>query len=153
MSEQTIVELEYRTMKTEDYEACARELMLAFHGEPWNETWTYEQAWTRIDEMMSARVSRGYVIYDGDEVVSMLCGRIMTYLDWKELFIDEFSVSPTYQRQGIGSKMLDYVRSEMAKENIKYLVLNTEKGYSSQRFYEAYGFRVEESNLFMSRAV
>ena len=79
MSEQTIVELEYRTMKTEDYEACARELMLAFHGEPWNETWTYEQAWTRIDEMMSARVSRGYVIYDGDEVVSMLCGRIMTY--------------------------------------------------------------------------
>lgn len=153
MKENRMDTMEFRVMKPLDYEACARELMLAFCGEPWNETWTFEQALSRIDEMMSARVSRGYVIYDGDEVVAMLCGRIMTYLDWKELFIDEFSVSPKYQRQGIGTKMLDYVRSEMAKENIKYLALNTEKGYPSQIFYETYGFRIEESNILMSRTV
>lgn len=78
-----------------------------------------EQAYTRIDEMMSARVSRGYVIYDGDTVVSMACWRIMTYLDFKELWIDEFSVNPLYHRKGIGSKMLKFIIDKLFLVNLK----------------------------------
>ena len=117
-------------MKQKDFEKCASTLIEAFKEEPWNENWTYEQAYTRIDEIMSARVSRGYVIYDGDTVVSMLCGRIMTYMGFKELWVDEFSVHPDYQRQGIGTKMIEFVRTQLKKETekISYIVLNTEKG-------------------------
>ena len=75
----TEVSIDYCIMQQKDIEKCALTLMKAFKEEPWNENWTYEQAYTRIDEIMSARVSRGYVIYDGDTVVSMLSGRIMTY--------------------------------------------------------------------------
>lgn len=147
--------LEYKRMNKEDFEGCAKELMAAFKEEPWNENWTFEQAYTRIDEMMSARVSRGYVIYDGDTVVSMACGRIMTYLDFKELWIDEFSVNPLYHRKGIGSKMLEFIRSELKKESekISYLALNTEKGYPSVKFYESNGFKSSETNLVMYASV
>ena len=95
--------LKYKIMNEEDFEGCAYELIEAFNEEPWNEEWTFEQAFTRIDEIMSARVSRGYVVYDGDTVVAMACGRIMTYIDFKELWIDEFSVNPLYQGKGVGS--------------------------------------------------
>lgn len=147
--------LEYKIMEQKDFNSCAYELIEAFKEEPWNENWTFEQAYTRIDEIMSATVSRGYVIYDGDVVVSMLCGRIMTYLNFKELWIDEFSVNPKYQRKGIGSKMLDFVREELKKEKdkITYLALNTEKGFPSVKFYESQGFRVEESNIVMAAKV
>lgn len=44
--------LEYKIMKEEDFESCAYELIEAFKEEPWNEEWTFEQAFTRIDEIM-----------------------------------------------------------------------------------------------------
>ena len=149
------MELKFKIMEKEDFEKCAYELMEAFKEEPWNENWTFQQAYTRIDEIMSARVSRGYVVYDGDKVVSMLCGRIMTYLDFKELWIDEFSVAPSYQRQGIGSKMMDFVRAELKKEKekISFLALNTEKGYPSVKFYESNGFKVDNTLVFMAADV
>ena len=142
-------------MKQEDMKNCAFTLMKAFKEEPWNEEWTHEQAYTRIDEIMSARVSRGYVIYAGDVVVSVLCGRIMTYLGFKELWVDEFSVHPDYQRKGIGTKMMQYVREQLKQEQekISYIVLNTEKGYPSVKFYEANGFKADESLVFMAANV
>ncbi|MDD6798835.1 MAG: GNAT family N-acetyltransferase [Firmicutes bacterium] len=147
--------MDYCIMEQNDIEKCALTLMKAFKKEPWNEEWTFEQAYTRIDEIMSARVSRGYVIYDGDTVVSMLCGRIMTYLGFKELWIDEFSVHPDYQMRGIGTKMMGFVRTKLKEEipKISYIVLNTEKGYPSVKFYEANGFKADESLVFMAAEV
>ena len=147
--------MDYCVMQQKDIGNCARTLMKAFKEEPWNEDWTYEQAYTRIDEIMSARVSRGYVLYDGDTAVSMLCGRIMTYLGFKELWVDEFSVHPDYQRKGFGTGMMAYVREQLKqeKEKISYIVLNTEKGYPSVKFYEANGFRADESLVFMAADV
>ena len=147
--------MDYCIMQQKDIEKCALTLMKAFKEEPWNENWTYEQAYTRIDEIMSARVSRGYVIYDDDTAVSMLSGRIMTYLGFKELWVDEFSVHPDYQRQGIGTKMIEYVREQLKQETekISYIVLNTERGYPSVKFYEANGFKADESLVFMAADV
>ena len=147
--------MEFRPIQQADIEKCAYTLMAAFQEAPWNEQWTHAQACTRIDEIMSARVSRGYVLYDGDTVVSMLCGRIMTYLDFKELWVDEFSVHPAYQRRGIGTQMMDYVREQLMNEpeRISYIVLNTEKGYPSVKFYEANGFEADDSLVFMAADV
>ena len=106
----------FRRMTPADFSACAEVLIAAFREEPWSESWTHDQAFTRIDEIMSARVSRGIVCMDGDQCVSMLCGRIMTYQDQKLFYIDEFSVHPSYQRQGMGSRMLAFLRDELTHE-------------------------------------
>ena len=90
-------------------------------------------------------------IYDGDTVVAMACGRIMTYIDFKELWIDEFSVNPLYQGKGVGSKLIEFIRNELKKEKskISYLALNTERDYPCVSFYENNGFRASETNLVM----
>ena len=134
--------LTFRKMTPADFPACADELIAAFREAPWNEAWTHEQAFTRIDEIMSARVSRGYVCMDGDRCISMLCGRIMTYQEQKLFYIDEFSVHPQYQRQGIGSRMLAFLRQELQTEPqpINHMALITTRGFPSVSFYEKNGF-------------
>ncbi|MCL2610710.1 MAG: GNAT family N-acetyltransferase [Defluviitaleaceae bacterium] len=143
------MKLVYRKIGTDDFLECANSLVETFKEEPWNENWTEKMAFERIDEIMSARVSRGYVVCDGEKVVAMLLGRVMTYLEAKELFVDEFSVNPKYQGHGIGSKLLAFVRDELKKENIHCMVLNTEKGYPAVKFYEKNDFKQKESIIFM----
>lgn len=142
----------FRKMTPEDFPACAHELIAAFREEPWCENWTHEQAFDRIDEIMSARVSRGFVCMDGTRCVSMLCGRIMTYLEKKQFWIDEFSVHPDVQRQGVGSRMLAFLREQLQQEHqtIHYMALNTERGFPSVLFYEKNGFVQMESDVCMA---
>lgn len=143
--------MEFRKIEKRDYENCGKVLVDAFKAAPWNEDWTLKQAMTRIDEIMSSMVSRGFVLVDGDVIVSMVLGRILTYLDHKEFWIDEFSVNPSYQKQGIGTRMMAYVKDEIRKEAeaVSYLALNTRKGAPAVRFYEANGFREDVSSLTM----
>ena len=142
----------FRPMTPDDFPACAEELIAAFSQPPWNEVWTYAQAFDRIDEIMSARVSRGYVCMDGGRCVSMLCGRIMTYQEQKLFYVDEFSVHPDYQRQGIGSRMLAFLRAELQKEPqpISHMSLITERGFPSVTFYEKNGFVELQNELTMA---
>ena len=68
--------IKFKVMEEKDLKGCALQMIKTFKEEPWNEVWTYEQAYTRFDEIMSARVSRGYVAYDGDTVISTKDGII-----------------------------------------------------------------------------
>ena len=144
--------LTFRKMTANDFPACAEELIAAFRVEPWGETWSPNQAFTRIDEIMSARVSRGIVCMDGAKCVSMLCGRIRTYQDQNLFYIDEFSVHPQYQRQGIGSRMLAFLREELKQEPqpISPMSLITEHGFPSVAFYEKNGFVELQNELTMA---
>lgn len=143
------MELEFEVMTPEDFNNCSKVLMLAFKENPWNENWTYEQSYSRITELMSSEISRGYIIKSKDKIVSMLIGRVTTYLNWKEFAIDEISVLPDYQGLGIGNKMLEAVKSKLQLENINYMTLNTKKGYPCVDFYKKNGFKQDDSNIFM----
>lgn len=138
-----------REIKKSDFDMCAKSLIATFKEEPWCETWTYQQAFDRIDEMMASRMSRGYVVTKEDDIVGMCIGRIMTYTDWKELWVDEFSVNPSVQGQGVGSLLISYVKSELEKENVGNMALTTEKGSPAVKFYEKNGFKVSKTVIFM----
>ena len=147
------MEFIYKKLEQNEISMCADTLMKAFKEEPWNEHWTFEQACTRLDELMSARVSRGYIVFDSEEkiVVGMVIGRVMTYISKKELWLDEVSIHPDYQRKGIGTGMLEYVKRELNEEadEISNIVLTTMRGYPSVTFYEKNGFYTDENVIFM----
>lgn len=144
------MKLNYSEMKKTDLPNCARLFQHAFAQEPWNETWTYEQAYTRLDELMSSQAAMGYVVYDGDILVAMILGRRMTYMDKKDLWIDEFCVNRDYQGHHLGSELLDYTKQECIKQNIHGMVLNTVKGFLSECFYRQNGFYENISLVCMS---
>ena len=150
------MELIYKRLEQNEISMCADTLIKAFKEKPWNEDWTFEQAYTRLDELMSAEISRGYIVLEreGKTVVGMVIGRIMTYMSKKELWLDELSIHPDYQRKGIGTGMLEYVRRELQEESeeISNIVLTTVRGYPSVSFYEKNGFLTDENIIFMKGA-
>lgn len=146
VKEMTIV---LRKMKDTDLPLCAKELMAAFKDEPWQENWTYEQAYTRIDEIMSSRVSRGFIAEDESQIIAMLCGRIMTYLEKKIFYIDECSVDPHYRGQHLGQKIMEYAKQEMKQEGITHFYLLTEKGFPCVTFYQKQGFTIHDHCIEM----
>ena len=139
------MKLTFRIIRKTDFSSCAKLLIESFKEEPWNEKWKFKKAYNRIDELMSSCTSRGYVIIDDKKVVGMCIGEVMTYAGFKELWIDEFSINPAYQRKGLGSKLLAFVKKELTKEQIDHISLATGKDYPAAKFYEKNGFKVNES--------
>ncbi|WP_028042171.1 GNAT family N-acetyltransferase [Candidatus Stoquefichus massiliensis] len=141
---------QYSEITQSDLKKCAQLFQDAFAQDPWNETWTYEQAYMRLDELMSSKVVMGYVAYDNGILAAMILGRQMTYMDKKDLWIDELCVSKNYQGHHLGSQLLNYTKQECIKQGIHGMVLNTVKGFLSENFYQKNGFYENISLVCMS---
>ena len=139
-----------REITLTDYDSAALCLIDAFKKQPWNEVWTYNQAYTRIEEIMASKMARGHVIIQNSTVKGMCLGHIMTYKNFKELFIHEFSVHPSLQSKGQGSQLLDTVKETLKQEQVGGLVLNTRRDSPARSFYEKNGFKIEEPIVMMS---
>lgn len=142
--------MKYRKYDQEDLLICIHLFKECFLQEPWNELWTDEQVESRIKEIMSSQYAFGYVCFDNDKLVGMMFGRVMTFLDYKELWVDDFCVSSLYQGQGLGSQFLNQVKQVMISCDVKRISLNTTRGYLSDKFYKKNGFIEYPSIVYMS---
>ena len=140
-----------REITKEDFETCAKNLVAAYSGYPWHNTWTFEEALLRIETTMSGINARGFVL-EVDGIISGMClGRIDYYFDnWRQFCIDEFNISPTLQGKGFGSHLLDYVASIMKNDDINQLFLMT-GGIKAATFYKKNGFSTSNESTMMER--
>lgn len=136
-----------REIEKQDYLVVAQLLKDVFKEKPWDEDWTIENAICRVEELMDCQNGKGFVFLWENEIVGGLLGRIVTYVNKKEMFIDEFFISPRHQGLKIGSKMLNYIKENLTM--VDNIVLMTERGFPSQFFYEKNGFVCKDSSLFM----
>lgn len=136
-----------------DLAACGAVFCSAFAGEPWNEQWSQEIAETRIAELTGTALSLGYVYEERGQILGFAAGRTVTYLYGKEYVIDEFCISAEMQGKGIGSAMMRQITAEMTDAGFAGIVLNTTKGYPSERFYLKNGFVQNEAMITMYRTL
>lgn len=137
-------------MKKEDTYLAALEMKAAFEVEPWNEKWTLEQAKQRFDMIFASPYALGYVIEDTEtkEILGTCIGHLLNYLDKMEYWIDDFSIAKNHQKEGLGSKLMSFVKEDCKKRDIKMILLMTNAGYPSVSFYQKNGFK-EDSNFVM----
>ena len=139
----------YRKITTTDFNECANVLVRAYQGEPWNNTWTKEEALLRIEATMSGFNARGFVVEINGDIVAMCLGRIDYYYDgYKQFVVDEFNVCPHFQGKGIGSDFMEYVSKVMKKDEIYQLFLIT-GGTTSAKFYGKNGFERSVGDYMM----
>ncbi|MBO4493931.1 MAG: GNAT family N-acetyltransferase [Ruminococcus sp.] len=136
-----------------DLEGAAEVFRDAFSAEPWNESWSIALSRQRIEELMSAPQSVGYVNEENGIITAILCGRVLTYLHGTEYVIDEFCVSPFVQRRGIGTAVICYAVSELREKGIVAMALMTARGFPSERFYLRNGFEGNDGMVFMYRSI
>ena len=65
-----------RKIHAVDYNDCAKNLVAAYAGPPWNNKWTENEALLRIEATMSGFNSRGYVVEEKGKIIAMCLGRI-----------------------------------------------------------------------------
>ena len=129
-----------RPYEETDLQACAQVYCSAFSAPPWHENWTEAVAQKRVSELMCTPMSRGFVCEENSRITAFAAGRMMTYLHGTEYVLDEFCVAYDVQGQGIGRKLMQQIRTVMRENGCRSIVLNTTKGYPSERFYERNGF-------------
>ena len=103
------------------------------------ETTGWNQGYQADAEVLYAAISAswyGLLAYDNDNLVGF--GRIVSDGVLYALICD-LIVRPSYQGQGIGSRLLDKLIAKCHLEEIRVIWLFSAKGTSS--FYEKFGFR------------
>lgn len=97
--------------------------------------WT---AYTQSPDSLRAGFAKSLLIlaaYDDDELV----GLIRCVGDWETIvYIQDILVSPEYQRQGIGSALLQEVVSHFS--HVRQIVLSTDREERTLQFYKSLGF-------------
>lgn len=72
-----------------------------------------------------------FVFEKGDEIC----------FDMKRCFIDQFAVRSSYRRKGVGTQLMDYIRSFAQKENCTALDLGVwYENATAMDFYKSFGF-------------
>lgn len=136
-----------REIEKKDYQEAGQLLKEAFKEPPWNEEWTIENAICRVEELMDCRSGKGFVFLKENKIIGVLLGRIATYVNSKQLFIEEFFIDGDYRGLKIGSQMLEYCKKNLTM--IDSIVLLTGNGFPSQSFYEKNGFVKDNDIIYM----
>ncbi len=134
--------------------ACRRYAQIyaaAFSGEPWNDSWTVEDAEVHVRELLGSRQSYGLEYLIGGEVVGFILGTSMLFHYGRTFEINDLAVAPEHQRQGIASELMGACLAVLKERGVVAVHLITAGTGVLPAFYEKYGFKKEKSVILMGK--
>lgn len=125
-----------------DLEECVDLFIDTFTKAPWYDEYdSRDQVVKYFKTYMSSNFFLGYVLKDNGKILSLSIGEKKPWVNGVEYYIDEFCVKSDCQRKGYGSKLLEFIKNELESEGLDGIILNTERGYPSEKFYIKNGFK------------
>lgn len=135
-----------------DFDKVKSLFLSVFSKEPWNDKWDdLDQLDMYIKELTTAFNSLSYGLYDDEKLLGIALGRKMHFYEGIQFRIDEFCVLTSLQGKGLGSFFMETIAKECRKDNIKYLILCTDRTYPAYKFYKKQGFVESEKNVMFSK--
>src|ERR1700710_505259 len=87
-------------------EAYAKIFIQTYNQPPWNYQWKLEDAIKYLNEYASSGQFVGFALYDKEDIAGVLLAHTKTWWTSNQLFIDEFFVSPAFQKMGCGKILM-----------------------------------------------
>lgn len=128
----------------------AESFVSVFNNEPWNDSWTKEQALERLSDIFNTPKFDGAVEMKDGKIVAVIMGKGERYYDGIHFQVLEFWVDKDMQRNGIGGKLLDDFRERLKLKGIYKFYLITMRGDSTEGFYIKHGYKINEYLCLMS---
>jgi len=128
---------------------CVALFLSAYNSAPWNCQWTTEKATLYLDELRGNSNSAGFILYENETAVGAILGHRKTWWTNRQFMIDEFFISPDFQRKGYGKKLMQLCEEYVALHDIDLMVLMTNKYLPAYQFYERYGYVPADQYTFM----
>lgn len=131
----------------------AESFVSVFNSEPWNDSWTKEQAVERLTDIYETPKFEGAIEVIEGQIIGVIMGHCEQYYDGLHFHILEFWVNKDMQRNGIGTKLLtdftDYLKSNKIVNH--YLI--TKHGKNTEGFYKKNGYNANENLCVMSKSI
>lgn len=117
-----------------------------FSQEPWNDVYeSRAQVVAFFENYMRDNYFLGYVLMDKEAIIALSMGAKKPWIKGMEYYIDQFCVREKYQGAGVGSEFLRLIEQDVKCKGMNAIVLTTEKGFPSEKFYLKNGFsKLEE---------
>ena len=139
-----------RKIEKQDLNILADLFVSVFNSEPWNENWTEQWAYERLNIIFQSYGFYGYVAEEEGMPIGAVFSRVGSYKGILELEVIENYVSGNAQRKGVGEALMNELKLQAKKEGVSCFVLQTDKTTFAKNFYLKYGFEGHEENLLMS---
>lgn len=139
-------------MKKHMIDNCVDLFIDTFTKEPWNDVYeSREQVVSFFNNHFNNNYFVGYVAMLDDKVVALSIGMKKPWMEGIEYYIDQFCVSYEMHGIGIGSWFIKEIEENIKKQGMNGMILNTEKDYPSQKFYEKNGFKIIDDLIVLGK--
>lgn len=129
---------------------CVDLFMDTFSKEPWNDIYdSRNQVVTFFENHYNNNYFLGYVLALEDDVIALSIGTKKPWINGMEYYIDQFCVKESFQGKGVGSEFLKLIEEDIRNKNINGIILNTEKGFPSEKFYLNNGFKLLDEIIIL----
>jgi aminoglycoside 6'-N-acetyltransferase I len=130
-------------------ESCAQILVQSYNGEPWNDNWTVESGFRKLNSSFLSPNFVGLLAIKDGQIIAGLVGNIEPNYDKDFMYLKDMFVLPQFQNTGVGSFLLNALKERLNYLNIHALILFTSRSFFTNQFYTKNGFEVIEDYIFM----
>lgn len=140
----------FRQFLETDLEACVDTFVSTFAQPPWQETWERDIVRERLDQILRTPHSLGVVSADPG-LQGFALGFSEPWHEGTHFYLKEMCIDHSCQRQGLGTKLMEYLSTELALRDTKRIYLLTARGDISELFYSKIGFYTSPKMILMAR--
>ena len=139
-----------RLFTSADFDACVDLYITTFAGPPWNETWDRQLVRDRLSQIVETPGFFGAVI-EGEPLTGFVLGTSEPWHEGTHFNLKEMCIRPGLQRQGLGTKLLEYLAKQLETRDTKRIYLLTARGDITEAFYTKAGFYTSPKMILMAR--
>lgn len=140
-------------VKRDDLRKCAELYLKVFNAEPWNDEWTFESAYNRLNDIFMSPNFAGAFYEEDDEIKGAVFGNCEHWYQGMHYNLKEIFVSAKLQGSGIGSKLLKDLEERLKKLDVNTILLFTSKENRTNHFYLRNSFDVLEDMVMMIKNI
>jgi GNAT superfamily N-acetyltransferase len=135
--------LVFKKLKKRMIKECVDLYIDTFSREPWKEVFdSKKKVYDLFLKHYKNNYFVGYVVMSDKKITALSIGMKKPWVQGLEYYIDEFCVRYDMQGKGVGSWFIKAIEENVHKQGMNTIILNTERGFPSHKFYLKNGFRV-----------
>ena len=127
-----------------DLWSCAKLFSRTFTKEPWNENWSTDSAYKRLEHFYDSKGFCG-VLAKEDSVSGLVLGNIEPYFFGPIFYLREMCIDVNCQNNGIGTQLLLYIEGALRLKGVHNIYLLTEHNFPAAQFYQKRGYEADQN--------
>ncbi len=130
-----------------DLPQCVKVYLSAYSTDPWNETYDKDKIKSYLSGFCSSDSMGCFAAAVNGGIIGLALVLVVPGIDAPYFRVEDFCISAEHQRKGYGTLFLKGIFEEALKMGCDSVLLGTQRGFPSHRFYLKNGFTEIESVL------